>query len=332
MDFLKAQFTKIPRIAPRNLTNNTVLITGATGGLGFETARQILESKLKRVILAIRDLEKGKAVLRELEKEKFASTNIEIRSLDQATFSSVQGFVRDLKEEPIHIAILNAGSNMEHKFCLYQRRIRDKFASQRPRARSALAPPTTQSPPIQIVIHPFSRRAITSPHLTFVASGLHEMAKFPEKSLPQGEILAALNDSKRYVQQDRYPTTKVISMLWMKELARRIQGEQIVINQPNPGFCKTDLMRHAKGMTGFMVKVFTALVARSAQDGARCILDSAVIKGSESHGCYVSETVVKPASKVVRDAELSELQGNIFEEITTILKAFDSSIRVPNAI
>ena len=36
-----------------------------------------------------------------------------------------------------------------------------------------------------------------APHLTFVASGLHEMAKFPERKLGRGQIVSALNDPKK---------------------------------------------------------------------------------------------------------------------------------------
>ena len=109
MEFIRAQRTRIPSITPANLTSSTVLITGANAGLGFEAAREVLPSKPKRLILAVRNMEKGNAAKTELEKDKDASTNIEVRKLDQTDFGSVRTFVKDLKGERVDIFIQNAG-------------------------------------------------------------------------------------------------------------------------------------------------------------------------------------------------------------------------------
>jgi len=77
MDFLRAQFTKIPIVAPANLSRRTVLITGATSGLGLETAREILKSQPARLILAVRDLERGKAVVSRLQNADTTSTQFD---------------------------------------------------------------------------------------------------------------------------------------------------------------------------------------------------------------------------------------------------------------
>ncbi|KAI9776764.1 MAG: hypothetical protein M1839_009408 [Geoglossum umbratile] len=42
------------------------------------------------------------------------------------------------------------------------------------------------------------------PHLTFVSSGIHGMAKFPERKLGPGEVLPALSNRAQYKQSDRY--------------------------------------------------------------------------------------------------------------------------------
>ena len=75
------------------------------------------------------------------------------------------------------------------------------------------------------------------PHLTVVASGLHEMAQFPQRRLLSGQVLAALNDQKQYMQKDRYPVTKLLSLLWTKSLASRVPSSEIIISAPAPGFC-----------------------------------------------------------------------------------------------
>ena len=109
MDFIKAQLSKIPAITPVNLSACTVLITGSNTGLGLEAAREFLPSKPKRLILAVRNIEKGNEAKRELDKSKAASTQIEVRKLDQGSFASVLSFAKGLKGDRVDLAILNAG-------------------------------------------------------------------------------------------------------------------------------------------------------------------------------------------------------------------------------
>ena len=109
MEFIRAQRTKIPQILPTNLSNKTVLITGSNAGLGLEAAREILSHNPGRLILAVRNLEKGNAVRKQLDEIKAASTAIEARTLDQSSFASVRAFVKGLNGERIDFALLNAG-------------------------------------------------------------------------------------------------------------------------------------------------------------------------------------------------------------------------------
>jgi len=126
------------------------------------------------------------------------------------------------------------------------------------------------------------------------------MAKFPERMLPKGEVIAALNNESKYNGADRYATTKLIGLLWAKELANRIDKKQIVVNAPNPSFCQTSLMKDLSGIMKFMVKTFSAGVGRSAEDGAKCVVDAAIIKGNDSHGRYLSETKIKDEADIAR--------------------------------
>jgi NAD(P)-dependent dehydrogenase (short-subunit alcohol dehydrogenase family) len=159
------------------------------------------------------------------------------------------------------------------------------------------------------------------------------MAKFTERKLPAGEIIAALNDESKYNGADRYATTKLIGLLWAKELANRIEKEEIVVNAPNPGFCKTSLMNDSSGVMKVLVKALSAGVGRSAEDGAKCVVDAAIIKGSDSHGRYLSETKIKDEADMARGDEGKQLQSKLWEEIVNVLKekkVFPNSNRVLN--
>lgn len=335
MDFFKAQFTKIPQIVPSNLDTCTVLITGANAGIGLEVAREILKSKPKRLILAVRNLERGNTAATELSKAKSPSTEIDVRQLDQSSFASIKGFAEGLSGQPVDIAILNAGKYQWPVARCYEltNRIAGTWSFKwgqtadgyetdlhvnvlgpsllslylLPNLRAAAAARTPQS-------------TAPKPHLCFVSSGLHTMAKFSERKLPTEEVIAALNDQKKYNGQDRYATSKLIGLLWAKELARRVGKDEIVVNAPNPGFCKTGLMKESSGIMKLMVGAFSAGVGRSPQDGAKCIVDAAIVKGSESHGRYLSEAQIKDEAPMARGQEGTQLQGKMWDAITAELK------------
>lgn len=74
------------------------------------------------------------------------------------------------------------------------------------------------------------------------------------------------------------------------------------------------------GMMGWAIKATEALLGREAADGARVLVDAAVVKGKETHGKYISEMKVKDESRLVRSGEGEELQKRLWEEIVELLR------------
>lgn len=95
--------------ATLNLQGKTVLITGATSGVGYETARQLLRLGAN-LVLGARDGEKADRCVEELQKESLEA-DISVLKLDLEVLDSVDQFVRKLQHDKIKldIAILNAG-------------------------------------------------------------------------------------------------------------------------------------------------------------------------------------------------------------------------------
>ncbi|MCJ1314391.1 hypothetical protein MMC25_008073 [Agyrium rufum] len=265
MDFIRSQRKKIPQLKPTNLSGGTVLITGGNAGLGKEAAREILASKPSKLILAVRNLASGNAAKSEISMAigENADTTIEVRKLDQSSFESVHTFVKGLGNERIDIAILNAG-------------VRNSQWSTTPDGFES---------DLQVNVLAPTLFPANPPMLTFVGSGLHEQAKFPERKEALGKVIAALNDPSSYKQQDRYATSKTVGLLWMQELAQRVSSDKIdegtTINAVNPGFCKKGITQHMSGAMAYILKMTEYTLGRSPQDGARCIVDAAVYKGKD---------------------------------------------------
>ena len=67
-----------------------IIITGATSGLGKEDAR-VLTTKNAKVIMAVRNTEKGEKVA-EAFRKSYASADVEVRQLDLSNLASVRSF------------------------------------------------------------------------------------------------------------------------------------------------------------------------------------------------------------------------------------------------
>jgi len=88
--------------------NKSILITGANGGLGKESARQLALIKgTEKVYLACRNLDKAQEAKQSLEKST-GKTFFEIVIMDVSNPKSVRSAVAELKE-PIDALIMNAG-------------------------------------------------------------------------------------------------------------------------------------------------------------------------------------------------------------------------------
>jgi retinol dehydrogenase 12 len=71
------------------------LILGANVGLGLEVARHLLRCNPRKLILACRNLEKGKAAVKSINKSERAPDDIvETWQLDLASFDSVKNFAK----------------------------------------------------------------------------------------------------------------------------------------------------------------------------------------------------------------------------------------------
>lgn len=80
-----------------------ILITGTTSGIGYETAKAL--SKNHQVIMAVRNLDKGKAIKRELGE------NVDLMYLDLSSFDSILAFRKAFYNKYAYLDVLinNAG-------------------------------------------------------------------------------------------------------------------------------------------------------------------------------------------------------------------------------
>ncbi|GFG67038.1 short-chain dehydrogenase [Mycobacterium kubicae] len=221
-----------------SFAGRTVIITGANSGLGAVTARE-LAGRGARIVMAVRNPDKGEAVARELPGE------VEVRRLDLQDLSSVREFADGV--EHADILINNAGI-MAAPYAVTA----DGFES-------------------QIGTNHLGHFALTNlvlPKLTDRVVTVSSMAHWP------GRIdLADLNwQHRRYSAWLAYSQSKLANLLFTSELQRRLDaaGSRLRALAAHPGYSHTNLQgASGRKFSDAVISTATRVVATNADYGAR---------------------------------------------------------------
>jgi NAD(P)-dependent dehydrogenase (short-subunit alcohol dehydrogenase family) len=282
LGFFYRQLSDKPSPTPTSisLAGQTAIVTGSNVGLGLEAARQLIEHKLSRLILAVRSSQNGESAKIELQK-KHPECAVEVWELDQNSFASVTAFAKRANGlDRLDLVVLNAGV-MKRKYV--QSASGHELHLQVNYLATALL--TLSLLP---ALKKTAKLAGRPSHMTVVTSELHMWTSFKQRSAPN---LFHKLDDKAAFSPDHYNVSKLLGVLWAQELASRTPSTEVVINTVNPGLCWSSLHRDDEN---FGFRVFKHMCAWSSEQGAYCIVDAAIAKQAESHGCYLSEQKVTP--------------------------------------
>ncbi|KAI8075151.1 hypothetical protein BC940DRAFT_287583 [Gongronella butleri] len=314
MGFLYSQFFVTPPYPTQSFADQTVIITGSNVGLGKEAARHIVRLGAARVILGVRNVEAGEAAKQQIEKSTGRQGVCEVWHVDLASFDSVLAFGDRVAKLPrLDTAILNAAvaTSSFQSAEGYERTITVNVINTL--LLGILILPTLK----------MTRRKHPSvlPHLSFVASEVHAWVSFPEYK--EAEPMKFVSDPSNAKMNERYPLSKLLEVLLVKELANRVAGSDTIINMLNPGLCHSELGRDA----GFAFSVFKFFVARSTEVGSRTLVASAAA-GPDSHGAYMTDSHVAndSLSAFVRSDEGRQAGETLWKELSTILEGIKPGI------
>lgn len=99
-----------------NLGDRVVIVTGASSGIGIETARALYVNGAT-VYMPVRNIEKGKAVAEEMQSKAGDSAGkLEVMQMDLDSLASVRAFAEAFlaKETKLNLLINNAGNDTTH--------------------------------------------------------------------------------------------------------------------------------------------------------------------------------------------------------------------------
>jgi hypothetical protein len=149
-------------------------------------------------------------------------------------------------------------------------------------------------------------------------------SSFKEQS--ELSIFSALKSPK--YQSDRYNTSKLLEILAIRELAPAMTASgktKVILNTMTPGFCHSELMRHAVFPLNLLGWVGKRLIGRTTEMGSRTLV-AAASAGEESHGAYMADCAVKEPSKWVRSKKGKEAQQRFYKELLVVLEGIEPGV------
>ncbi|KAJ6844427.1 short-chain dehydrogenase TIC 32, chloroplastic-like [Iris pallida] len=230
------------------------IITGASSGIGTETAR-VFALRGIHVVMGVRNVTAGKAVKETIIKE-IPTAKIDVLELDLSSMASVRKFALDFGslELPLNILVNNAGI-MATPFLLSHDGIELQFATNHI-GHFLLTHLLLEN------MKETSRRSNSEGRIVNLSSEGHKVV------YPEGIRFDRINDESGYYSYFAYGQSKLANILHANELSRRFkeEGVKITANSLHPGFISTNLFRHS--FVNVIQNTLGKLVMKNVQQGA----------------------------------------------------------------
>ncbi|PJF36888.1 MAG: short-chain dehydrogenase [Candidatus Thermofonsia Clade 1 bacterium] len=266
------------------MTGKTVLITGATNGIGKEAARGL--AKLgARVLIVGRNAQKCAETVAELQRST-GNQAIEALTADLSAMAEVRRLADEVKARypRLEVLINNAGAYFSKRLTSadgYEMTFALNHLSYF-YLTTLLLDLLKASAPARIVnvsseAHQFARLNLVNPHKPPVYSGFRI-----------------------------YGESKLANIVFTYELARRLEGTGVTANAMHPGFVRTGFGRNNAGLAsklfGFMQRF--ALTPEQGADTIIYLASSPEVEGVS--GKYFVKRKAKPSSRASYDQQTWE--------------------------
>ena len=277
-----------------DMQGKTVLITGATDGIGKETARA-LQQMGANVVIVGRNPQKTADVAQELRSQNPTGGGVDAMVADLSSMAEIRRLAEEFKQkyERLDVLVNNAGAyfakrqvsvdGFEMTFALNHL---NYFL-----LTNLLLDLLKKSAPARIVN---------------VSSGAHAMGKLNFDNLQSKGF---------YLGWTVYGSSKLMKISFTRELARRLEGSYVTANVLHPGFVATKFGHNNKGLFNRFVK-WSQKNALTPEQGAQTsiyLASSPEVAGVS--GAYFHHSKIEQPSKAAQDDEAARKLWVVSEQL-----------------
>ncbi|HEY1961430.1 MAG TPA: SDR family oxidoreductase [Rhizomicrobium sp.] len=272
--------------APNPMRNKVVVITGATSGIG-EVAADRLAQKGARIVLVARDHARGEQTRRHLQAVA-AHTDHTVHFADISRLSEMKRVAKEIADTEPHIDVLinNAGA-------MFTQRQVTEDGLERTFALNHMSYFVLTNLLLDRL------KATEGARILSTASDAHSGARLDFDDL---------QSAKRYSGFAVYGRTKLMNILFTRELARRLAGTGVTANCLHPGFVATRFGDASGGLMGFGIGLAKKF-ALTPEQGAETIVwlaSSPDVEG-QTGGYYHKCKPATPSRAAQNDADARRL-------------------------
>ncbi len=231
-----------------DLAGRTVLVTGASAGIGKEAAR-VLARLGAHVVMACRNAEKGEHARRQISTG--ARGQVDLMIVDLSSQKAIREFavMFQARHPALHVLVNNAGVWLHQRF-VTEEGIETTWATNQ-LGYFLLT---------QLLMEPL--RAAAPSRIVNVAS-----------DLAHGLDLDDVEFRRRpYDGKSAYAQSKQANRMWNSALARRVEGTGVTVNVMHPGLVSTELFGKGGGVIATAVSATVSVIGRSVQKGADTVV------------------------------------------------------------
>ena len=274
-----------------NLKDKVCLITGATSGIGKETALALAKEGAT-IVFTARNPEKGEKVKQELV-EATGNENIETMYCNLASLESVRDFVDSFKNKykNLHVLINNAGI-WETKRKESDDGIELNFAV------NHLAPFLMTNLLLDMIKSSSPARIIN------LSSDAHKPAKLNFNDI---------EGKKSWSSFGSYAQSKLCNILFTKKLSQILAGTGVTVNCVHPGLVSTTLFDK---MNSILRAVFSLFMISSKRGAQTSIFLATSDDVKDISGEYFSKKKIVTPSKAAQNMENAEKLWEISKRYT----------------
>ncbi|KAJ8520229.1 hypothetical protein ONZ45_g2901 [Pleurotus djamor] len=334
--FIREQLSTVPPVEVADLSGKVVVVIGANTGIGYEAAKHYAKMGAEKVIMGCRSQSRGEDALRRL-KEETKCTNAELRLIDLANFASVKAFVENFEKDysRLDLLVANAGvvtREFEETDDGWEKSLQVNHLAQALLILLLL--------PLVVKTAEGESKERSRPRIVIVASEVHQEAVIPQKVYESSSVLESLSSKEVSLPYDpmlKYQTAKLLNVCFTRAFAAHLPSSPTtpVVDCVNPGLCRSELARG--GPIPLFFRIMTALLARTAEEGARQLVWASIGVPKKSptgkvgedamRGAYVSFVKIEEPSNFVISERGKEFESRLWSDTLRILSKLDDRIQ-----